>query len=194
MANRIKLPGILGAAAEQLGVSVLAKEAGTNTRTLYNWATNRSATPAIPALRLAEVCQRLRLKPLLYQMPGGGEKDCIASTPQGWLYMPLSGNGAHRYQSPVDDPQPAHPDLVQEAPEFGWPWLGSGRGRVVPVCLDLDTAFALKTLLDEAQATKTLPENAGVDDLMAYVAERLEEGLRRPGSWEGQMVASLFGT
>ena len=193
MANRITLPGILGAAAEQLGVSALAKEAGTNTRTLYNWATNRSATPAIAALRLAEVCQRLRLKPLLYQMPGGGEKDHIASTAQGWLYMPLAGHGAHQYHSVVEDPQPAAQELLQEAPEFGWPWLGSGRGRVVPVRLDLDTAFALKTLLGEAQAIKTLPEDAGVDDLLGYVAERLEEGMRRPGSWEAQVVGSLFG-
>ena len=193
MANRITLPGILGAAAEQLGVSALAKEARTNTRTLYNWATNRSATPAIAALRLAQVCQRLRLKPILYQMPGGSEKDSIASTPYGWLYAPLSGNGAYRYHSPVDDPQPASPELLQQAPEFAWPWLGSGRGRVVPVQLDLDTALALKTLLGEAQAVKSLPDDAGVDDLLSYVAERLEEGLVRPGSWESQMVSSLFG-
>ena len=193
MANRITLPGILGAAAEQLGVSALAKEAGTNPRTLYNWATNRSAIPAIPALRLAEVCQRLRLKPLLYQMPGGGEKDHLASTAQGWLYMPLSGHGAHRYHSPVDDPTPASPDLLAEAPEFGWPWLGAGRNRMIPVWVDLESAYALHGLLAAAKAAKTLDDNAGADDLMSYVADRLEEGLRRPGSWEGQMVTSLFG-
>ena len=67
-------------------------------------------------------------------------------------------------------------------------WVRGGTGR----CRSAWT-FALKTLLGEAQAAKTLPEDADVDDLLAYVAERLEEGLRRPGSWEAQVVGSLFG-
>jgi predicted nucleotidyltransferase len=117
VANHIKLPGILGAAAEHLGVSALAKEAGTNARTLYNWATNRSATPAIPALRLAAACQRLGLNPLRYRMPGGGVQDCIVSTPQGWIVASSAGHGAHRYPCLVDDPAPAPADLLAAAHE-----------------------------------------------------------------------------
>lgn len=83
-----------------------------------------------------------------YQQPGGGERDCIASTPHGWFYAPWAGNGLHRYHSLVEDPQPA----VQEASEFGWPWRGSRRGRVVPVQMDLDITSDLKALLGEARA------------------------------------------
>lgn len=193
MANRIKLPGILGAAAEKLGVSVLAKKAGTNPRTLYNWATNRSPTPAIAAMRIAELCYQLKLKPMLFLQPDGGERDCIASTPQGWIYNPLEGYSPNRYHSVVEDPTPAPSSVMEEAPKFGWPWMGSGRSCLIPVWVDLETAFGLHTLLDRAKEVGTMGETDGVDDLMSYVADRLEEGERRPGSWEGQVVASLFG-
>jgi predicted nucleotidyltransferase len=114
MANRIKLPGILGSAAEQVGVSALAKAVGTTPRTLYNWATNHSPTPAIPALRIAELCRQLGLEALRYRSPesGGADladipSDFILSTPQGWIHEPGTGHGPSRYLGVVEDPVPA---------------------------------------------------------------------------------------
>lgn len=193
MANRITLPGILGAAAEKLGVSGFAKEVGTTPRTLYNWATNRSPTPGIPALRIAEICSRLCLKPMLYRMPGGGKRDCIASTPQGWIASPFTGQGVRRYSSVVDDPAPATAFLLAEALEFGWPWMGSARHRMIPVWVDQGTAYGLHALLSRAKEVSIMRGQDGVDDLLTYVANRLEEGMRSPGTLEGQVVASLFG-
>lgn len=194
MANHIKLPGILGAIAEQLGVSTLAKHVGTTPRTLYNWATNHSPTPAIPAMAITDLCHQLNLKPMLFLQPGAGERDCIASTPQGWLYTPMGDHIPIRYHSVVDDPTPAPHSLVQEAMESGrWPWIGSGRKRMIPVWVDLNTATGLLALLTRAKEAKTMEESDGVDHLLAYVADRLEEGERRPGAWEGQVVSSLFG-
>jgi len=119
MANRIKLPGILGAAAEILGVSALAKEVGTSPRTLYNWATNRSPTPAIPALRIAALCRRLGLNPQLYRVPGGADGECLSSAPQGWIQGPSAGPGAHRYPGVVDDPTPAPRAWMEQASMVG---------------------------------------------------------------------------
>ena len=117
MANRIKLPGILGAAAEQIGVSALAKAVGTTPRTLYNWATNHSPTPAIPALRIVELCRHLGLEAMSYRAPNG-TGDLIISTPQGWICEPRAGQGAQRYPGVVDDPVPA-PVAGPEAPAPG---------------------------------------------------------------------------
>lgn len=194
MANHIKLPGILGAIAEKLGVSALAKYVGTTPRTLYNWATNHSPTPAIPAMAIAELCHQLNLKPMLFLQPGASERDCIASTPQGWIYTPMADHIPIRYHSVVEDPTPAPLSLVQETMECGgWPWIGSGRTRMIPVWVDLNTVAGLRALLARSQKRETLQETHGVDDLLSYVADRLEEGERRPNAWEGQVVSSLFG-
>ena len=126
MSRPTTLPGLLGALAGVLGVAETATALNSNPRTLHNWATNKSAMPAIEAGLLADLCNTHSLKPLLYTHPGLAN-GYVASTPEGWVMwtwgLPPYGYGRRRrYMGHTEGLVPAGSEVLCMARTHGWPW------------------------------------------------------------------------
>lgn len=65
----------------------------------------------------------------------------------------------------------------------------------IDITLKLDAMMHqdLTQLLEAAKETGTMEPDDRVEDLILYAAECLSEGWDRPGSWEGEVVRSMFG-
>lgn len=124
MSYHTKLPGIWGALAGVLGVSGLATALDSNPRTLHNWATNKSAVPAIAADRAAGLCEAIKITPLLYTHPYLTD-GYVASTPSGWLTFARSTGSwpqRRRYMAPAVALNLADDGDLLSARAYGWPW------------------------------------------------------------------------
>lgn len=89
------LPGIWGTLAEAISVSGLAKALGTNPRTLYNWANNKSPMPAIESGKLAEICRELKVQNQLFACIDPVK--FVESTPEGWVEWKYDYGERKRY-------------------------------------------------------------------------------------------------
>jgi hypothetical protein len=116
----------MGALAGLLGVSGLSDVLGTNPRTLHNWATNKSAMPAVEAGLLADLAKAHNVAPLLYTHPNL-TNGYVASTPDGWVMWtwglgPYGYPKRRRYMGRTEGLVPAGSEVLCMARTHGWPW------------------------------------------------------------------------
>lgn len=124
MSRPTTLPGLLGALAGLLGVSGLSNALGTNPRTLHNWATNKSAMPAVEAGLLADLAKVHGVMPMLYTHPGL-PTGYLASTHEGWLMFGARLGGwaqRSRYRGHTEGLVPVDAAVLLCARGHGWPW------------------------------------------------------------------------
>ena len=122
----------MGALAGLLSVSGLAEALGANPRTMHNWATNKSAMPAVAAGLLADLAKTHRVAPMLYTHPNLAN-GYVASTPDGWVMWtwgtwgtwgigPYGYPNRRRYMGHTKGLIPAGSEVLCLARTHGWHW------------------------------------------------------------------------